>query len=58
MMKRNIKLVGAFGLLSFLFLLGSSMAYEDEVFAENQYIDDVCQGVHPDYKSLGVTCGK
>lgn len=42
-------------LLGFLGIVGQ-MDYEDEIIAEQQYIQDVCNGVYPDYLELNPSC--
>ena len=39
-----------------LFGIVGSMDYEDAVQQEIVYVKNVCDGVWPDYKQLGVTC--
>ena len=44
----------------FIILLGLGIAgkmdYEDEVLFEKTYKENVCQGIHPDYKGWNVDC--
>ncbi len=47
-----------FWILAFIGLIGAvgQMDYEDEIIAEQQYIQDVCAGVYPDYEYLEPDC--
>lgn len=42
--------------LFLVLIVVGSMDYEDQVLAEQLYIDNVCQGIHPDYEQRGVKC--
>lgn len=42
--------------LLLLVLVVSAMDYEDQVLAEQLYISNVCEGIHPDYEQRGVSC--
>lgn len=39
-----------------LFGIVGQMDYDDAVQQSNVYTQNVCDGTHPDYKQLGVTC--
>lgn len=42
--------------LFLVLIVVGTMDYEDQVLAEQLYIDNVCQGIHPDYERRGVSC--
>ena len=54
-MKRYQVLIGAAFVIGSLLAAGS-IDYVDGQVAHNRYIENVCEGVHPDYKQQGVKC--
>lgn len=53
-----MKFKTVFWVLALIGLIGivGQMDYESEIIAEDQYIQDVCSGVYPDYKYLQPDC--
>jgi len=52
----KLRYVLGLGLLFILMMISSTMSFNDELLEENQYIDNVCKGVWPDFKNLTPSC--
>lgn len=39
-----------------MYFLVSNLDYQDQKLAEQQYIKNVCAGVHPNYKKWEIDC--
>lgn len=42
--------------LMLFYLVAQKMGYEDMIMLQDLYEENVCTGVHPDYKKLGINC--
>jgi hypothetical protein len=54
-MERIVFLIIVLIFLAFMGIAGK-MDYEDAVLFERTYKENVCAGIHPDYKQWGVKC--